>query len=84
MTYAEWLQANGPIDRLVAAALPPLAELEKLTFDAILGGYGGTIIRVGRSLGIDLTDPEVEEIVYRLFGVKELPPFKQEDYDVLC
>lgn len=84
MTYSEWLKTNDPIDRLVAAAPPPLSELEELTVDAILGGYKGTVAQNGMSLGIDPTDAEVEEIVFRLVSVKECPPFCREDYDPYC
>jgi len=60
MMYSEWLKANGPIDRLVAAALPPLSELEKLSFNAILDKNSDTILRTSKALGIDLADAEVE------------------------
>ena len=60
MMYSEWLKANGPIDRLVAAALPPLSELEKLSFNAILDKHSDTILRTAKALGIDLADAEVE------------------------
>lgn len=82
MTYTGWREKNATIDKLVAAALPPLAELEKLTFDAILDGHKGIIVQTAKSHGIDLTDAEVEEIVERGGGVKEWPEFR-EHYDVL-
>lgn len=78
------MRRNSPIDKLVAAALPPLVELEKLTFDAIFDRHANTVVQAGRSLGIDLTDAEAEEIVYRLFGVKEPPEFRREHYDLYC
>jgi len=84
MTYSEWLKANGPIARLVAAALPPLSELEKLTFNAILDQHSNTILRTAKAIGIDLTDAEAEEVVYRLYGVKDVQPFRREHYDLHC
>ena len=84
MMYSEWLKANGPIARLVASALPPLSELEKLTFNAILDQHSSTILRTARTIGIDLTDAEVEEVVYRLYGVKDVQPFTRADYDRHC
>lgn len=79
----EWLQKNAPIDKMVAAALPPFAELETMTFDAILTMHGGTIVLAAKGLGIDLTDAEVEEIIERLVGVKEWSEFRCEHYTVL-
>ena len=84
MTYSEWLETNGPIDRLVAAALPPLSELEKLSFNAILDKHRGTVVRTAKALGIDLTDAEVEEVVYLLYGVKDVQPCTRADYDLHC
>lgn len=68
----------------MAAALPPLAALEKLSFDAILDGHTGTIVQTAKAIGIDLTDAEVEEIVEKLVGVKEWPAFRREHYDLHC
>ena len=51
MMYSEWLKTNGLIDRPVAAALPPLSELEKLTFNAILDQHSNTILRTAKALG---------------------------------
>lgn len=84
MTFNEWFRKDAHIDKLVAVALPPLNELDKMTFDAIFDGYGSTIVQAAKALGIDLTDAEVEEIVERLVGVKEWPAFRHEHYDLLC
>jgi hypothetical protein len=67
----DYLASTGNVYRPVAAALPPLSELEKLTFNAILGQHRSTILRTAKALGIDLTDAEVEVILERLFGFKE-------------
>lgn len=83
MTYTEWLGTHAPIDQLVAAALPPPAELDKMTFDAILDQFTGTIVLTAKVIGIDLTDAEVEQIVERLVGVKEWPEFRHAHFDVL-
>ena len=56
--------------------------MEKLTFDAIHDRHKEAIAQAGRSHGIDLADAAVEEIVYRLFGVKEPPEFRREHYDL--
>ncbi len=84
VTYSEWLEHHPAIDKLVAAALPPLSELEQLTFDAILARHAATIAQATTALGITLTDAEVEHLLERLAGVKEMPPFRREHYDVLC
>ena len=70
MTYSEWLITQAPIDRLVAAALPPLSELEKLSFNAILDKHSNTILRTAKALGIDLTDAEVEKVMERIVGAR--------------
>ncbi len=84
MTNTEWSQKNTAIDQLVVVALPPLVELEQLTFDAILDKYTSTIVLAAKAIGIDLTDAEVEEIVYRVDGVEEWPEFRLERYAVPC
>lgn len=84
MTYSKWLEVNAPIDKLVAAALPPPAELDKLSFDAILVGYTGTIVVTAKGFVIDLNNAAVEEIVEKLVGVKEWPAFRREHSTVLC
>ena len=70
----------------MAAALPPLSDLEKLTFNAILDKQSDTILRTAKALGIDLADAEVEAevILERLVGVKEYPEFRREHYDLYC
>jgi hypothetical protein len=78
------LQKNALIAKVVAAALPPLAKLDKLSFDAILGKYKGVIVLPAKGFGIDLNDAAVEEIVEKLVGVKEWPAFRRERYTVLC
>ena len=83
-TYSQWLETHAPLDQIVVAALPPLAELEKLTFNAILDGYTGSIVQTAKASGIELTDAEVEELVSRLVGVEDVPPFTREDYDRHC
>lgn len=42
------------------------------------------MVRVAGALGVQLTDAEVEALLERLVGVRELPPFRREDYDVYC
>jgi hypothetical protein len=84
MTFMEWLQVDPFIDALVAAALPPRGELEHMTFDAILALYTPGVVRVAGSLGLTLTTAEVEQLLERLVGVMEMPPFRREHYDVLC
>jgi hypothetical protein len=84
VTNTEWSQKNTAIDQLVVVALPPLVELEQLTFDAILDKYTSTIVLAAKAIGIDLTDAEVEEIVYRVDGVEEWPEFRLERYAVPC
>jgi len=80
----DYLASTSNVYRPVAAALPPLSELEKLTFNAILDQHSNTILRTAKAIGIDLTDAEAEEVVYRLYGVKDWPPFRREHYDLHC
>ena len=68
--YTEWSQTNTAIDQIVVAALPPLVELDQLTFDAILDMHKCVIVMPAKCFGIDLTDAEVEQIVEWLI-VKE-------------
>lgn len=84
MASAERLERDQAIDTLVSAALPPQAELERLTFDAIVARHGSTVAQMATALGVRLTAPEVEAVLERLVGVKEMPPFRREHYDVLC
>ena len=84
MASAERLERDQAIDTLVSAALPPRGELEHMTFDAILALYTPGVVRVAGSLGLTLTTAEVEQLLERLVGVKEMPPFRREHYDVLC
>lgn len=83
MTYSKWLETHAPIDQIVAVALPQLAELDKMSFDAILTTHSGTIVQAAKAVGIDLTDAEVEELVFRLFGVEDVP-LTRADYDRHC
>lgn len=84
MASAERLERDQAIDTLVSAALPPQAELERLTFDAIVARHGSTVAQAATALGVHLTGSEVEAVLERLVGVKEMPPFRREHYDVLC
>lgn len=72
------------LDTAVVAALPPLSDLERMSFDAILAECASTVMRVAGALGVQLTDAEVEVLLERLVGVRELPPFRREDYDLYC
>lgn len=69
---------------MVAAALPPLGESEKLTFDGILTKYSAIVVQTVKARGIDLENSEVEEIVYRIVGLQEWPEFRREHYDLHC
>jgi hypothetical protein len=84
MTPAEQVEHDRAIDTLVAAALPPMVELEHLTFDTILAVYTPLVVQAATALGVHLTASEVEAVLERLVGVKEVPPFRRQDYDVLC
>lgn len=84
MAPAERVGRERSIDALVAAALPPRGELEHMTFDAILALYTPVVVRMAGSLGVHLTASEVEAVLERLVGVREIPPFRREHYDVLC
>lgn len=84
MVSAEWLERHPSIDRLVAAALPPRVELERLSFDSILARYAGTVPQAANTLGLSLSDAEVEMVLERLVGVQEWPAFRREHYDLHC
>lgn len=71
-------------DAAVFASLPPRDDLDRMRFDAILAGHAATVVRVAGSQGVHLTDAEVEAVLERLVGVREVPPFRREHYDVLC
>ncbi len=50
--------------------------------DAILDQHGGTVMKTVKALGCGMTTAEVEEIIYRLVGVKESPEFRIEHNDL--
>ena len=82
MTHLKWLERFDSIDK-GAAALPPRLELEKPALRPLLNRYSAIGIQAGETHGVGRTNSEVEKIMYRIVGVKNLPPLEREGYDVL-
>jgi hypothetical protein len=83
MTYSEWVQKHGPIDRMVRQVLPPDEEVGRMTFEEIIEKFGEKIRQVGKGLGIELTDDDILDILGRIY-LPEMPPFHRSHYDLHC
>ncbi len=84
MTYREWVQKHGHIDRLVRGDMPHHKEVEKLTHREIIEKFGHKIKQVAAELGIKLTEDDLIEILDGIYGVPDMPPFDKSHYDRHC
>ncbi len=83
MTYREWVQQHGNIDRLVRGDLPSDKDVGSMTDDKIIEKFGHRIRKVTDELGIDLDKSDLYEIIDRIYGVPG-PPFHRSHYDHHC
>lgn len=83
MTYREWVQKHGHIDRLVKDDLPTDQEVGRMTDQEFIEKYGHRIKKVADELGIELTDDDLLDIIDRIYGVPDIP-FHRSHYDLHC
>jgi hypothetical protein len=84
MKYGEWVKKHGHIDGLVKDDLPTDKEVGRMTDDEFIEKDGHRIKQVANELGIELDKNDLYEIIERLYGVPDMPPFHRSHYDYHC
>ncbi len=81
--YKTWIKTVR-IEDIIGGSVPHQAEIDKMTYADIRERFGQQIVAAANAVGIDLTDAELNDIIFTLFPVEEWPPFHRSDYDRHC
>ncbi len=82
-TYQDWIKTVST-EEIIGGSVPPRGEIDTMTYADIKGKFGQKIIAAAKAVGIDLTDGELNDIIYRLFPVEQWPEFHPSHYDLHC
>jgi hypothetical protein len=80
MKYSEWVMKHGPIDHHVKGHLSN--DVGDMTDREILETFGHKIKQAAEELGIDVDENDLYDIIDRIYGTPDMPPFHRSHYDL--